>query len=359
LGANFDGTTYYYFDQENRQILNLTFDEIKELSDAEINFLTENLEASHQLEEQRKKKEEDDRIAEGNRKREEQKAEDLRLENERKLLEEQQKEQDRIKEQNRKAAEKLEEQRKEMEAAIFETRSAKLMAAGFELIQDRLYFKNRSGSSFVLRETVISHTKEEWIGEESVLLNEVEKLKKAEADLLADEKQKEIQKQLEAQQKENDRKAAEKELSRRTGLLEAVGFEKESTMYRVGDVVKADLVDISQLSEAEFDGFLTAGKMELQRLANKKIEDDRIAEDNRIKEELQRIEEDNRRIQEENKRKAELAPDKEKLIALAALIGTILVPEVKTAKAKQIANGAREMLQKANAWITEQTGKMR
>lgn len=338
LGVQYNHQTgqYYYFDQENRPILNLTIEEIKELSDAEIAFLTENLQASFKIEQDRQAEEERLRKEEADRQ------EAQRIENE------------RIAEENRIAAEKLANEKREIEEALYEARSAKLVAAGFfpvsDNVADILVFYNPSGKVTVLREEIVGVDKATWAETEQKVLAEVERLKKIQSDRVAEEKRKAEEAErlrLENERIENERKEAErKETERldnlwnlRKAVLIAAGFEFDGNNYFVGDFKRLDKKTILACSDADFDNYITSGKLEIARLAQ-------VAADKKKADE-----------EAERQRLLDQGTDKEKITAFLGELGKLIVPEVKTKWANQVTDGLREMLHKANAWATEQIAK--
>lgn len=87
-----------------------------------------------------------------------------------------------------------------------------------------------------------------------------------------------------------------------------------------------------------------------------------IEEDLEKKERFAIIQEENRKAELKAKqdadKKAKAAPDKEKLITLAALINHIDLPEMKTEEGKTIIKNVNVLLGKVSTYILENTNKL-
>jgi len=106
-------------------------------------------------------------------------------------------------------------------------------------------------------------------------------------------------------------------------------------------------------------------KLEAERKERERIEADHLAKMESERKERERIEakerakveaeEKAKRDEEEKKRQSELAPDKEKLVALADRIASIDIPAVSSKEAKAVVEKAVELLSQASQYVKTQS----
>lgn len=153
--------------------------------------------------------------------------------------------------------------------------------------------------------------------------------------------------QAEAEERERMRKENERlkrEADEREAAIKAERAKVDAERKAAEEEARKERLRLQAIAEAERQ------KAEAERQAKAKLE----AEAKRIQEEARKLEE---RIAEE-KRKAAAAPDMEKLIAHAAAIGAIQIPDMDTQDARTLSMEIDRRTQSLVAWITQQASKL-
>lgn len=146
---------------------------------------------------------------------------------------------------------------------------------------------------------------------------------------------------------------------------EVIGRDRQNKLFAIK--ITSDFAELCEMSEAEFKKLYTQKSKEFQAEQTRIAEEKRIADEQLAKEraEKARIETElNAKKETEAKQLADekarkLAPDKEKLIALAESINNLDFPTLSNPEAQTILDTVRvSFLSKAVSYLTEKANKM-
>lgn len=330
LGVQYNAVSekHYYISTQNETLVDLSFDELKTLSESEADFLIENMQADFEIVKQQK--------AEADA------AEAKRMAD----IEAQQKENEEKEKAQAAEAKRLADEKAEIENERFELRKEKLISLGFRsLFDDVLAFSNDIGEVSIQRGQIISANATDWANSVLHLSQQVNELKEQQEskDLAAKEKLE--REAIEKAEKEAEEKRLSELFDERCHVMELTGFSQMVTggMFIQSEHSKTQYIydEIVAWTKDEFKQILESAKVELANISAIEAADKAAAE----VAELARLN--------------ELATEKQKLQSFIDALKYLSVPDLKSKVGQPIAKNANDLKAKFIAYMEENLGKLK